>query len=79
VLVVGTREEYSWLLCEGDETWLQQELQGQLDVSRIRDLEKVISYVTKCAFAPNSLDNMFVHKAPLLKHATKPRSTYPWH
>ena len=67
VVLVASRNERAWVFEEGADWWLKLQSRGQLDFSKIESLPKVISYNTKEIYAPNSLDQLFVYKAPLSK------------
>ena len=61
----ASKKEWAWLLNKGKDFWLQKQKRGQMDFSKIKSREKMISYLTKEFSALNSQERMFVYKAPL--------------
>ncbi len=64
VLISASDDESAWLLGEGEKSWLWLQPRGQFDISEIESLPNVISYVAKEIYKPDSLDQLFVYKAP---------------
>jgi hypothetical protein len=64
VLVSASHFEISWLLKEGNAFWLALQPRGQFEISEIKSLPRVISYITKELYTPNSQDQLFVYTAP---------------
>jgi hypothetical protein len=52
-----------------NESWLWLQPRGQFDVSEIEAPRKVISYITKEIYEPDSQDQLFIYQAPLSKPA----------
>jgi hypothetical protein len=67
VLVAATDDERAWLLGQGNNGWLAQQPRGQFNISDIDSLQKVIAYITKTCHCADSLDQLFVYKAPPAK------------
>jgi hypothetical protein len=47
VLVAASDDERSWLLAEGNDSWLWLQPRGQFEIGEIESLPRVFSYVTK--------------------------------
>jgi hypothetical protein len=55
---------------ERKHSWLWLQPHGQLDISPIEAPRKVISYITKEIYKPDSQDQLFLYQAPLLNSCT---------
>ena len=69
VLISASDGESAWLFGEGNKSWLWLQPRGQFDVSEIEAPRKVISYITKGIYKPDSQDQLFIYQAPLSKPA----------
>jgi hypothetical protein len=65
VIISASDDESTWLLGEGKKSSLWLQPRGQFDVSEIESLPKVISYITKEIYKPDSQDQLFIYQAPL--------------
>jgi hypothetical protein len=64
VLVAASDDESSWLLGEGNDSWLWLQPRGQFEIGEIELLPRVISYITKELYTQESQDQLFIYKAP---------------
>ena len=69
VLISASDDESAWLWGQGNKSWLWLQPRGQFDISEIESPRRVISYITKEIYEPDSQDQLFVYKAPLSKPA----------
>ena len=69
VLISASDVESAWLFGEGEKSWLWLQPRGQFDIREIEAPRKVISYITKEIYKPDSQDQLFVYQAPLSKLA----------
>jgi hypothetical protein len=66
VLISASDAESAWLLEEGNKSWLWLQPRGQFHISEIEAPRRVISYITKEIYKPDSQDQLFIYQAPLL-------------
>jgi len=64
VVIAGSDEEHAWLFEQGNDCWLKLQPGGPLGFSRIKPRPRVLSYVAKETYVPDSQDKVFVYKAP---------------
>jgi hypothetical protein len=69
VLISASDAESAWLFGEGEKSWLWLQPRGQFDICEIEAPRKVISYITKEFYKPDSQDQLFIYQAPLSKPA----------
>ena len=65
VLISASDAESAWLFGEGEKSWLWLQPRGQFDIGLIEAPRKVISYITKEIYKPDSQDQLFIYQAPL--------------